>query len=333
MSEGLRTLWPRRDQLEQPTAYADAHPPPRWTGAPRAARAATCSRSRSPPSAWSTGISARRRCMPCASASTVPMRFCRPPANVMGVLSLVFWSLVLVISGKYLIFVLRADNDGEGGILALTALATPIKILSKTERWPLVLLGIFGAALLYGDGMITPAISVLSAVEGLEIATPIFTPYVIPATIAIIIGLFLIQSHGTGWRRQDLRAGDVRVVRHAGVARCRRDRPAPGRARRGQSGPRGPLLRDERLDRLLHPGDGGARHHRRRVALRRPRTLRPPADSPRLVRGRDAGTAAELFRPGRAAHRRPGGGRRTRSICWRPGGRSIRWSCWRRAPR
>jgi KUP system potassium uptake protein len=120
------------------------------------------------------------------------------PTNIMGVLSMVFWSLVLVISGKYITFVLRADNQGEGGILALTALATPIKILSRTERWPLVLLGIFGAALLYGDGMITPAISVLSAVEGLDTATPIFTPYVVPITIGILIGLFLIQSHGTG---------------------------------------------------------------------------------------------------------------------------------------
>ncbi len=119
-------------------------------------------------------------------------------ANIFGALSLVFWSLIVVISGKYLRFVLRADNQGEGGILALTALATPIKILSKTERWPLILIGIFGAALLYGDGMITPAISVLSAVEGLQLATPIFTPYVLPVTIGILVALFLIQSHGTG---------------------------------------------------------------------------------------------------------------------------------------
>ncbi len=120
------------------------------------------------------------------------------PDNIMGVLSLVFWALVLVISGKYIAFVLRADNRGEGGILALTALATPIKILSRTERWPLVALGIFGAALLYGDGMITPSISVLSAVEGLHTATPIFDPYVEPITIVILVGLFLIQSRGTG---------------------------------------------------------------------------------------------------------------------------------------
>jgi KUP system potassium uptake protein len=119
------------------------------------------------------------------------------PANIMGVLSLIFWSLVIIISIKYLIFVLRADNHGEGGILALTALATPIKILSKTERWGLVLLGIFGAALLYGDGIITPAITVLSATEGLNVATTFFEPYIIPLTIVIIIGLFIIQSRGT----------------------------------------------------------------------------------------------------------------------------------------
>ena len=127
-----------------------------------------------------------------------PHAIAASPANVFGVLSLVFWALIIVISGKYLSFVLRDDNQGEGGILALTSLATPIKIVSRTERWPLVLLGIFGAALLYGDGMITPAISVLSAVEGLRLATPIFAPYVVPVTICILIGLFLIQSHGTG---------------------------------------------------------------------------------------------------------------------------------------
>src|SRR6188768_914688 len=120
------------------------------------------------------------------------------PENILGVLSLVFWSLIVVISGKYLRFVLQADNQGEGGILALTALATPIKVVSRTGRWPLVLLGIFGAALLYGDGIITPAISVLSAVEGLQLATPIFTPYVVPITIGILIALFMIQAHGTG---------------------------------------------------------------------------------------------------------------------------------------
>jgi len=118
-------------------------------------------------------------------------------ANVLGVLSLIFWSLILVISIKYLALVLRADNRGEGGIIALTALVSPQSEKATGRRWVLVLLGLFGAALLYGDSMITPAISVLSAIEGLQVATPVFGPYVIPITIAILAGLFAVQSHGT----------------------------------------------------------------------------------------------------------------------------------------
>ena len=114
------------------------------------------------------------------------------PANVLGVLSLIFWSLVIVISIKYLVFVLEADNNGEGGIIALTALVER----KDAGRW-LVLAGLFGAALLYGDSMITPAISVLSAIEGLKVATPVFEPYIIPITIGILIGLFTFQSRGT----------------------------------------------------------------------------------------------------------------------------------------
>jgi KUP system potassium uptake protein len=119
------------------------------------------------------------------------------PENIFGVLSLIFWALIIIISIKYCVFVLRADNRGEGGILALTALATPIKIVSKKESWVLVVIGIFGAALLYGDGIITPAISVLGAIEGLNVATPVFASYVVPITVVIIVGLFLIQSRGT----------------------------------------------------------------------------------------------------------------------------------------
>ena len=120
------------------------------------------------------------------------------PANVMGILSLVCWSLLLVISVKYLAFVLRADNQGEGGILALTSLVAPRRAERGTRAGRiLVLLGLFGASLLYGDGIITPAISVLSAVEGLEVATPIFRPFIIPITIGILIGLFAFQSRGT----------------------------------------------------------------------------------------------------------------------------------------
>ena len=119
------------------------------------------------------------------------------PANIFGVLSLIFWSLVIVISIKYLVFVLRADNHGEGGILSLTALATPIRPSGRTEQAFLIFIGIFGAALLYGDGIITPAISVLGAMEGLNVATPIFSPYVVPITIVILVALFLFQRRGT----------------------------------------------------------------------------------------------------------------------------------------
>jgi KUP system potassium uptake protein len=121
-----------------------------------------------------------------------------PPsqANVLGVLSLIIYSLILVISIKYIAVVMRADNQGEGGILALTALLPQRN--GNVPKWPvLVLMGIFGAALLYGDGMITPAITVLGAVEGLKVATPLFEPFVVPVTVGILIGVFAIQKHGT----------------------------------------------------------------------------------------------------------------------------------------
>src|SRR5687768_6069295 len=118
-------------------------------------------------------------------------------ANVLGLLSLIFWALVIVISVKYLAFVMRADNCGEGGMIALTALVTPVSARERRRHPVLVMLGLFGASLLYGDSMITPAISVLSAVEGLQVATPVFTPYVVPITIVILIGLFAVQSRGT----------------------------------------------------------------------------------------------------------------------------------------
>jgi KUP system potassium uptake protein len=115
--------------------------------------------------------------------------------NVLGVLSLIIYSLLLVISVKYIAIVMRADNQGEGGILALTA---SIPQRPQERGWSvLVLLGIFGAALLYGDGMITPAITVLGAIEGLKVATPLFDPYVVPVAVGILIGVFAIQRHGT----------------------------------------------------------------------------------------------------------------------------------------
>ena len=117
-------------------------------------------------------------------------------SSILGVLSLIFWSLILIITIKYVTVVLRADNHGEGGILALTALAAPTEE-DRRRRNLLVLAGLFGAALLYGDGAITPAISVLSAVEGVEIATPGLSRFVVPASIAILVGLFSIQRRGS----------------------------------------------------------------------------------------------------------------------------------------
>lgn len=122
------------------------------------------------------------------------------PENVIGILSLIFWTLITVICIKYMAFVMRADNKGEGGILSLMALAvrsqgnkTPAR-----RKWVMTILGLFGAALLYGDGIITPAVSVLSAMEGLALVAPQFDGFIIPLTIAVITALFAMQRYGTG---------------------------------------------------------------------------------------------------------------------------------------
>ena len=130
--------------------------------------------------------------------------------NVLGVLSLIFWSLTLIISIKYLVFVMRADNEGEGGILALMALVSKQADARRRLRATMIALGLFGAALLYGDGMITPAVSVLSAVEGLNVTTHLFEPYVVPIAIVILLSLFVIQSRGT--ERIGFLFGPVMVV-------------------------------------------------------------------------------------------------------------------------
>ena len=159
------------------------------------------------------------------------------PENVLGLLSLIVWALILVISIKYIAFVMRADNCGEGGMIALTALVAPQDAPDgakeprehRTRRHVLVMVGLFGAALLYGDGMITPAISVLSAVEGLEVATPVFRPYILPITVAILIGLFAVQKHGTArigtifgpvmllWFSVLAALGAIQVIQHPDV--------------------------------------------------------------------------------------------------------------------
>ncbi len=138
------------------------------------------------------------------------------PENVLGVLSLIFWALLVIICCKYLLFVMRADNRGEGGILALLAMLLPRHDRQGEGSRVILWLGLFGAALLYGDGMITPAISVLSAVEGLQVATPALRRYVIPCTIAILVVLFLFQKRGT--TRVGMLFGPIMIIWFTAIA-------------------------------------------------------------------------------------------------------------------
>src|SRR5262245_28007392 len=114
---------------------------------------------------------------------------------VFGLLSLIFWTLIIVVTLKYIVILLRADNNGEGGTLSLTALA--FRAMGR-RTYPVLMLGIIGAAMFYGSSLITPALSVLSAVEGLQVATPALAPFVLPLTFAILALLFAVQSYGTG---------------------------------------------------------------------------------------------------------------------------------------
>ena len=122
-----------------------------------------------------------------------------PPEAILGVVSLILWALVLIISLKYALLILRADNRGEGGIVALLALLSARNAQPGTWRAQLLVVGLVGAALLYGDGAITPAISVLSAIEGLKVDAPSLAPAVVPLTIVILIGLFIVQKKGAGF--------------------------------------------------------------------------------------------------------------------------------------
>jgi len=150
-------------------------------------------------------------------------------ANVLGVLSLFFWALTIIVSVKYVVLIMRADNNGEGGLMALLALASMSTRGNPRMRGILVILGVFGVALFFGDGVITPAISVLSAVEGLEIITPAAKPYVVPISLLVLAALFLVQRRGTGdigkffgpitvlWFLAIGAAGAVQIARNPGV--------------------------------------------------------------------------------------------------------------------
>ena len=118
--------------------------------------------------------------------------------NVLGGVSAIFWALMIVVSLKYVTLILRANNRGEGGIMALLALASSgIADRPQLRRW-LLAIGVFGASLFYGDAVLTPAISVLSAVEGLEVGTSALKPYIVPIAVGVLVALFAIQKHGTG---------------------------------------------------------------------------------------------------------------------------------------
>src|SRR4051794_35378736 len=120
------------------------------------------------------------------------------PESILGGISAIFWSLMVIVSLKYVVLVLRATNRGEGGIMALLSLVIADAPHRRRLSSALVAIGLFGAALFYGDAVLTPAISVLSAVEGLEIGTPVFKPYVVPIAAGVLVALFAIQRHGTG---------------------------------------------------------------------------------------------------------------------------------------
>src|SRR5215510_2256909 len=121
------------------------------------------------------------------------------PDAVLRIVSLIFWSLIVVISIKYAILIMRADNHGEGGILALLALISPRRAKQSRRRAIMIMIGLVGATLLYGDGAITPAISVLSAIEGIKVYAPDLEKAVVPLTVAILVVLFLLQRRGTSW--------------------------------------------------------------------------------------------------------------------------------------
>ena len=128
-----------------------------------------------------------------ATGGQMPMR-----GAVLGAISLILWSLIIIVTIKYIVFILRADNKGEGGVIALASLAHRSHGLSRRMKTAIGFAGVLGLALFFGDGMLTPAISVLSAVEGLKLENPAFGPLVLPITLVILLGLFLIQNRGTG---------------------------------------------------------------------------------------------------------------------------------------
>ena len=220
-----------------------------------------------------------------------------PPEAVLGVLSVILWAVILIVSVKYAILIMRADNRGEGGIIALLALLVAGEKSPARRRIGVLVLGLVGAALLYGDGVITPAISVLSAVEGLKLDAPQLEPFVVPITVAILIGLFLVQRRGTGF------VGSIFGPIMSAGSRLSRCSASAASCRRRACSPRSVPLRSglpaarRAGDRLRGAGRLFSSADRRRGDVRRYGTLRPRADPARVLAGAPK-PRAQLFGEG-----------------------------------
>ena len=249
----------------------------------------------------------------------------------MGIVSVILWSLILIVALKYAILIMRADNHGEGGIVALLALLDARHAPRGSWRASLLIVGLVGAALLYGDGVITPAISVLSAVEGLKIDAPSLAPMVVPITIAILVGLFLVQRKGTdfignifgpvmlAWFIAIGLLGLLGIMRAPGILAAHQPplcRCLPGSCRAGH--------------RLRRPWCRLPRSHRRRSDVCGYGPFRPATHPTRMVRRRAARADAQLFRPRGTASGGPPRRREPVLSCSHRGGPIIRW--WRSRP-
>ena len=262
--------------------------------------------------------------------------------HIYGVLSLIFWSMMIIVTLKYVTIIMRADNKGEGGSLALLALINRTAAEGEKKKWTLgiVLLGVFATALFYGDSMITPAISVLSAVEGLTTVQAGFAPYVMPIAIGILVGLFAIQARGTArvgrcsarscWSISSTIAvlGVMHIVKHPAVIV---ETLNPLNALQ--------FFLAEPLPGLPRDGLRRAGGDRRRGALCRHGPFRPQADQVQLAVLRHAGADAQLYGAGRDAPVADAGrgardGQESRSSSSRPKRSACRWSSsrpWRRS--
>jgi len=208
------------------------------------------------------------------------------PEAVLGIVSLIFWSLIVVISIKYALLIMRADNHGEGGILALLALISPRRARQSRRRAVMVVIGLLGATLLYGDGAITPAISVLSAIEGLKVYAPQTEHVIVPLTVAILVLLFVVQRKGTSFIGGIF--GPVMLVWFVAIALLGGHCASAGHPCCAQSVPGDHLS--------LERGARGLRGDRRRLpsgdrrgsVVCRHGSFRPAADPRRLVRLRAA---------------------------------------------